>query len=136
LVQKFGKRLKGSTFKALRLALKDYCQRLGKNVVDKMTNRLSPKKYAKNISCSLAMKVHYNKKQMNLNNTIFANTYFKSRSPGRMFGYDTSVSRRGRQATRNWIGQNLGQIKEQWTLNHRSNDSIRVLLKKTFYPNQ
>jgi len=51
--------------------------------------------------------------------------------PGRIF--DSSKSRCGRQVMRNWISQNLSLIKEDWTTNTQSNDSIRVLLKKTFY---
>jgi len=125
--------LEGLHYKALRLVIKDYRQRISRTTVDRLTNRLPPKEYAKFVSCSFAMKIYYSQTPVNLGKSIFLNTYVKTRSPGRIFGFDNSKSRLGRQATRNWIGQNLSQIKDDWTTKIRSNDAIRVLLKKTYY---
>jgi len=133
LSMKAWKILEGLHYKALRLAIKDYWQRTSRTTVDRQTNRLPPKEYAKFVSCSYAMKIYYSRTPVNLVNSIFLNTYVKSRSPGKIFGYDSSRSRIRRQATRNWIGQNLCQIKDSWTTEIRSRDAIRVLPKKTFY---
>jgi len=101
--------------------------------VDRLTNRLPPKDYTNFVSYSLAMKVYYNQTPANLRRTIVSNTYVKTRYLGRLFGFDSSKTQCGGQAMKNWIGQNLNQIREDWTANTRSSDSIRVLLKKYFY---
>jgi len=66
--------------------------------------------------------------------SIFANTYCKRRSPGLLFAYAASTTAIGRAITKNWIGQALGQIKQQWSGKSLNNDQIRIILKKTFQP--
>jgi len=133
LCAKAWKKIESIHYKALRLVLRDYRQRISRSVIDQTTNRLPPKRWAKFTAGSFAIKVYYNNKPNNLRKSIFANTYTKNRSPGTLFGYDSSRSKAGRQITCNWIGQVLSNIKEDWTNSVRSNDAIRVLLKKTFY---
>jgi len=64
---------------------------------------------------------------------VKTNFYTSTRKPGFMYAYDGSTLRIGKQATKNWIGSVLSDLKVPWSDHNLSKDSIRVLLKKCFY---
>jgi len=46
----------------------------------------------------------------------FSNTFFKSRYPGLVFGYENSRTKARRQITKNWCGSVSSQIKVPWSI--------------------
>jgi len=121
-------------FKALRVVVKDYRQRISRSLISEKTNRLPPKLWCK-FSCAMTlMKIWNNNAPTSLRQSAFANTYLKDRYPGLIYGFDASKTRIGKQVTRNWCGSVLSEIKVPWTNSQLSKDRLRVLLKSTFYP--
>jgi len=52
-----------------------------------------------------------------------------------LFGFDSSVSKVGKQITKNWCGSVLSEVKTPWWSDRQlSKDRLRVLIKSTFYP--
>jgi len=80
------------------------------------------------------MKVWQTGHPSGLRETFFTNAYTKTRSPGLLFGFDTSNRKTGRQIMSNWCGDVLSQINVPWTDEILSKDRIRTILKSTFYP--
>jgi len=85
-------------------------------------------------AATILMKVWQTGHPSILKDSFFINTYTKSRSPGLLFGFDTSSRKIGRQLTSNWCGGVLSQINVPWTNDLLSKDRIRTLLKSVFYP--
>jgi len=119
-------------YKALRLVVKDYKQRMSRVMIDRVTKRLPPALWMKFNAASYFLKLYYGSDN-ELKASKMINTYTTRRRPGLLFSYDASRSKIGRQITRNWIGEVIGLIKEPWTGRERSKDNIRKLMKRTFY---
>jgi len=121
-------------FKALRVAVCDYRQRLSRDTISVRTNRLPPRLWCQFAASTVFMKLWYQNRPLDLKQSIFTNTYTKTRFPGRLFGFDGSKLKIGKQVTKNWCGNMLSQIQVQWTESQMSKDRIRTILKSTFYP--
>jgi len=121
-------------FKALRVAVCDFRQRISKETISVRTNRLPPRLWCQFAATTVLMKVWQQDQPLILKQSIFENTYTKTRFPGRLFGFDGSKLKVGRQVTKNWCGNLLSQIQVPWTHNQMSKDKIRTILKSTFYP--
>jgi len=120
--------------KALRVIVCDHRQRMSRDLISVQTNRLPPKLWCQFSAASVLMKVWQRGLPAELKESAFINTYKKTRSPGLVFGYDTSKRKAGRQITGNWCGGSVIQIKVPWTDETLSKDRIRTILKSTFYP--
>jgi len=121
-------------FKALRVVVCDHRQRMSRDRISVHTNRLPPKLWCQFSAATILMKVWQTGHPSSLRDSFFINTYTKSRSPGLLFGFDTSSHKVGRQLTSNWCGGVLSQINVPWTNDMLSKDRIRTLLKSVFYP--
>jgi len=119
-------------FRALRLIIRDYRQRISRDEVTEITKRLPPDKWSKFAMLSTFLNMFNTNQPEPLLNDIMTNTYCRSRKPGHMFAYDASKRRIGKQCTKNWIGQALSDMKVPWSDRLLSKDAIRVLLKKTY----
>jgi len=119
-------------FKAHRVIVKDYRQRMSRDDISVKTNRLPPKLWCK-FSCAMTLtKIWNTNMPVGLRHEAFSNTYLKNRYPGLFFGFDTSMTKVVRQVTKNWCGSALSEIKVPWTNHQLSNDRLRVFLKSTF----
>jgi len=98
------------------------------------TRRIPPRLLMKFAAALLALKTWTSQTPLNLYDSMFSNSYCKSRSPGLLYAFDASKTSIGRSSTRKWIGTALGQIKTEWTNMPLSKDQIRVIMKKTFEP--
>jgi len=121
-------------FKALHVALCDYRQRLSRDTISVRTNRLPLRLWGQFAVSTVMMKMWYQDQPSVLKQSIFTNTYTKTRYPGLLFGFDGSKLKIGKQTTKNWCGNMLSQIKVPWTNVQMSKDKIRTILKSTFYP--
>jgi len=119
-------------FKALRLIMRDYRQRISRDQINVLTKRLPPDKWSCYSMASAYMNIFMSKEPAKLLSQVSRNTYHRARRKGLQFSYDASKTKIGKQATRNWIGTALQNIKEPWCDRHLSKDAIRVLLKKAF----
>jgi len=126
------KKVEGCHYRALRISLNDFRQRVNRERINQITKRMPPKTWMRYAMCSLAIKVWLHGKPDGLRQTMFTNTFRKNRHVGRLFGYDSSTTKLGRCLTKNWIGSSFGMIQEAWTDRDLNNDQIRILLKKTF----
>jgi len=119
-------------FKALRLIIRDYRQKVSRNEVTTRTNRLPPDKWGKFAMASMFLNMHNANEPKKLLSKVSTNIYSRTRRQGLLFAFDASRTRIGRQSTRNWIGQTLCDIKIPWCNTLLSKNSIRLLLKKTY----
>jgi len=127
-------RVESLHYRSMRLVIKDYRQRIGREIVDSSTSRLPPKLWCHYTACSFFMNLRRTGQPRSLLENMSANLYEKGRQPNRLFGYDSSSSRLGRIMTKNWIGQSLDKISEPWTHISMSKDMIRTCVKKCIYP--
>jgi len=121
-------------FKALRVIVYDYRQRMRREEISVITNRLPPRTWCKFSCATILMKIWNSGVPARLHQSAFSNTYHKSRYQGLLFGYDSSVTKVGRQITKNWCRSVLSEVKIPWTNRQLSKDRLRVLLKSAFYP--
>jgi len=122
-------------YRALRLILRDYRQKISREIVTSQTKRLPPDKLSRFVLASLFLNAYNNQKPASLVHQLSSNFYSKRRKPGFSYAYDSSRTKIGKQSTKNWIGSAIGEIQTPWTNQNLSKDSIRVLLKKTFKTN-
>jgi len=121
-------------FKALRVVVKDYRQRMSRDDISAMTNRLPPRAWCKFACAMTLLKIWNSGVPVGLRKAAFANTYQQNKYQGLLFGYDSSVTKIGRQITKNWCGNVLAEVKTPWTDRQLSKDRLQVILKSTFYP--
>jgi len=121
-------------FKTLRIVVRDYKQRMNKDLISRATQRLPPKIWLRFAAATTLMKIWFNNAPERLRSAVFVNTYAKNRSEGLLFGFDNSNYKVGKQITKNWSGSVLAEVKVPWTSEVFSKDKLRTVLKSTFYP--
>jgi len=119
-------------FRSLRLIIRDFRQKVSRNEVTERTKRLPPDKWSKFALASIFMNMYAVKQPRLLLQRSSLNTFTQGRKPGILYSYDRSLTRVGRQSTRNWLGQALSVISSPWTDRLLTKDTIRVMLKKAF----
>jgi len=121
-------------FKTLRVVVRDYKQRMNKDLISRTTQRLPPKIWLRFAAATTLMKIWFNNAPERLRSEVFVNTYAKNRSEGLLFGFDNSNYKIGKQITKNWSGSVLAEVKVPWTNEVFSKNKLRTVLKSTFYP--
>jgi len=119
-------------FRALRLILRDYKNKVSRLEVTEKTKRLPPDKWGKFAMASLFLNMTSNGHPHRLYQAASGNLYSKRRKPGYLYAFDSSKSRVGKQSTKNWVGMSLLPISTPWCNPSLSKDSIRVLLKQSY----
>jgi len=117
----------------LRLILQDYRHKISRNDVTEKTKQLLSDKWAKFSMASLFLNMHNSGQPPCLLSTVSKNLYSKRRKPSHLFAFDSSRTRIGKQATRNWIGNAINPISNPRCNRVITKDTIRVLLKKTYH---
>jgi len=125
-------RVESLHYRSLRLIIKDYRQRISRELITERTKRLPPDKWMRYSMASVFLNMYYNGQPRTLLADIMSNMYSKRRKEGHLYAYDSSKSKMGRKITKNWIGQAICSINEQWSNKHLSKDAVRVLLKKSY----
>jgi len=120
-------------FKTLRMVLRDYKQKISRDVVTTQTQRLPPDKWSKFSLSSLFLNSYNSDKFSSITQQMSTNFYSKRRKPGFNYAYDSSKTKNGKQMTKNWIGQALCSLDFPWTDRLLSKDAIRIALKKSYY---
>jgi len=123
-------------YRCVRLVVKDYKQRVSRDVIDSATNRLPPTKWMDYAICNLYINSRMSAQPKRLLESMEKNLYSKRRQPGLVFGFDNSKSRKSRQSSKNWLGDALCKITTPWSGLTLSRDQIRTMLKRHFYPRQ
>jgi len=99
------------------LALTYYRQKVSRTEITQLTNRLPPDKWSKFALASFFMNMYAaDQLRLLLQNTL-SNTYTRGR----------------KLATKNWLGQALNDIPIPWTDRLLTKDTIRIMMKKSFY---
>jgi len=121
-------------FKMLRVVVRDYKQRMSRESISKITQRLPPRIWLRFAAATTLMKIWFNNDPEGLRSSAFANTYTRRRREGLLYGFDDSTHKVGKQITRNWCGSVLSEVKVPWTSEVFNKDRLRTVLKSTFYP--
>jgi len=102
-------------YRALRLILRGYRQRINRNDITTITKCLPHDKWSRFQMASLFLNM-YNKNEPSLHlENIKKNFYSKRRKPGLMYSYNFSKAKIGKQSSRNWIGTTLCGICAPWS---------------------
>jgi len=116
--------IEGLHFRALRLILRDYRQRISRDLITSQTKRLPPDKWSKFVLASLFLNAFNQNKPASLIHQLSCNFYSKRRMPGFSFAFDSSRTKIGKQSTKNWIGSAIGGIQTPWNNQTLSKNSI------------
>jgi len=98
-------------------------------MINKQTKRLPPKY---NVSLTV-IKIMRDKQPTILHRSIAKNLYQNERHVNLVIT-DRSVGRKGLKSISNWSGSVISQVKDQWYERNLTDDQLRRILKKTFYP--
>jgi len=125
-------KLRSLHFRLLRAACKDYYQQYSKDYLSKRCRRATPDEWAKYCTSSIVIKTIRDKNPKRLH-SLLRSSYFKERrKAGHGKFYDKSSSKTGKQAI-NCRLDYMRLINCPWSAENLSNDSIRILLKRTFF---
>jgi len=127
------KKLNRIHYAASRIIIGDWKCVISKKLIDQQTKRLPPKLWSNYNATSTIIKLMRNKHPSTLYTTIMSHVYQNRRHHNPVI-MDSSKNRIGQKAISNWIGHPLQQVKEPWHELNLSDDRIRTMLKKTFYP--
>jgi len=137
LTPTLNKKLLGSIeslhYRALRLIIRDFRNKVSRDDVTKRTKRLPPDKWAKFALSSLFLNMYGSGGPLSSLERISRNTYQKRRKPGFMFSYDSSRTKLGKQMTKNWLGSAINDLPHPWVDKNLTKNSVRVFLKKAYY---
>jgi len=120
-------------FRALRVVLRDYRHEISCENLTRIIKRLPSDKWAKFAIASFFLNSHHRNEPTTLLRNMSRNLYNRRRRQVFLYSYDSSKSKFGKQLSRNWIGNAICDIKHPWSEKTLSKDSVRLLLKKTFY---
>jgi len=121
-------------YRCVRLVVKDYKQRVSRDVIDSATKRLPPLGWMNYAMCNLYINSRMSTQPKRLLESMEKNLYNKRRQPGLVFGFDNSKSCKSKQCSKNWLGDALSKITTPWSGLMLSRDQIRTMLKRHFYP--
>ncbi len=121
-------------FRLLRTATKDYTFKLSKEQLTNRCMRATPREWTRFTTSSIAMKIIRDKEPRRLFDVLKTTLYSERRNAARGLFFDSSRSKFGRQSLQNRL-RHFSQIKEPWNElgTRKSNDWIRIHLKKTFF---
>lgn len=119
--------VEGLHFRALRLILRDYRQRISRDIITCQTKRLPPDKWSRFVLASLFINAKNQNKPASLIHQLSCNFYGKRRMPGFSFAFDASRTKIGKQSTKNWIGSAIGGILTPWKNQTLTKNAIRVM---------
>jgi len=120
-------------YRALRLIIRDYRQKISREVITRRTKRLPPYKWSKFALASLYLNMYGRKEPLSLLEQMTTNTYVKRRKPGHIYSFDSARTKVGKQMTKNWLGSAINEFSAPWSDRNLSKDSVRVFLKKMYY---
>ncbi len=103
-----------------------------RDVLDTIGRRATPDEWADYSVGKFLARTIIRGKPVRLNEEILQNSYSERRQRGRLFFYDNSVRKVGRQCIKNRLRSVARQMKFDWL--HSSVDSLRLKLKKSFFP--
>jgi len=120
-------------YRALRLIIRDYRQKISRTIITQRTKRLPPDKWTKFAIASLFLNMYGCNEPPTLLRQMSSNTYGKNRKPGYIYSFDSSRTKVGKQITKNWLGSAINDFSAPWSDRCLSKDSVRIFLKKMFY---
>jgi len=127
------KKLNKIHYAASRIITGDWRCTQSKEAINQQTKRLPPKLWSKYNATSTIIKLLRNHQPTILYSTIMSRAYLNRRHPNPTI-IDLSKNLIGRKAISNWIGKPLNLVKTPWHGMNMTDDSIRRMLKHTFYP--
>jgi len=128
------KLLEAAHYKAMRVAARDYKQVVPKVTLDETCKRATPRQWSSYISAATAIRIIQNNEPLMLNTQIRKNMYINARNPNKPHFFDYSKHKIGKQCVSNRIMPIFKSVCFPWYNLNLSRDSIRVGLKKSFFP--
>jgi len=120
-------------YAACRIICNDWRKIWSKDSLNQATKRLPPKTWLKYNAASFIVKVTRDESPSVICADIEANLYHNPRHLNPKLR-DLSRRKIGKNCLQNWTGQIMNQIDFKWYGTILSNDRLRILLKKNFYP--
>jgi len=121
-------KVKSAHYRALRMI---YGIKKTRDELDKIGRRANPEEWANYSIAKLAAQMIQRGKPRGLVDTVLMNSYDQRRVPGRLFFYDSSQKKIGRQQLKNRLQCVSKRMNFQWLTTTK--DSLRTSLKKCFF---
>jgi len=125
-------KLKSLHFRLLRTACHDHHQQYSKEYLSKRCRRATPDEWVRYCSASLVIKTIRDKNPKRLHSLLMSSYFEEPRKAGVGNFFDKSASKVGKQSI-NCRLDHIRLIKSPWSTENLSNDSIRILLKRTYF---
>jgi len=125
-------KLKSLHFRLLRTACHDHYQQYSKEYLSKRCRRATPDEWVRYCSASLVIKTIRDKNPNRLHSLLRSSYFEEPRKAGIGKFFDKSTSKIGKQALNNRL-DHIRLINRPWSTENLSNDSIRILLKRTYF---
>jgi len=122
------RKIRTAHYRALRLV---YGKDNSRDSLDQLSQRASPDEWSNYVVAKLLARMVISGSPVRLCDDILANSYSERRQHGRLFFYDSSKRKIGRQCLRNRIHNITRQMKFEWTT--VSISALRCHLKKCFF---
>jgi len=118
-------------YRLLRIACQDYYFEYPRDYLAKHCQRANPDKWSFFCSANVLLKTFRDKHPCRLR-SLLRSSYFESRKGGHGKFFDKSKTRVGKQSIQNSL-DHFRLINRPWNGANLSNNSIRILLKDTFF---
>jgi len=125
-------KLRSLHFRLLRSACHDYYQQYSKDYLSKRCRRATPDEWVRYNTASIVLKIIRDKNPNRLHSLLRSSYFEEPRKIGYGKFFDKSSTKIGKQAI-NCRLEHIRLIDWPWSTDNLSNDSIRILLKKTFF---
>jgi len=130
--QTYKNKLRSLHFRLLRTACRDYYYQHSKEYLSRRCRRATPDEWAKYCTASIVIKTIRDKNPARLHSLLRSSYFEEPRKAGLGKFFDNSVSRVDKQSI-NCRLDHIRLINQPWSTQNLSNDSIRILLKQTYF---
>jgi hypothetical protein len=124
-------KIRSCHYRAIRLILGPNSKMMHRADIDIISQRAPPDELSDFAIAKLAARMIQNRMPNRLHDTVLANSYSQSRQPGRLFFFDSSKKKIGRQCFGNRLATITKQMNFEWT--QCSEHCLRTSLKKSFF---
>jgi len=125
-------KLRSLHFRLLRSACHDYYQQYSREYLSKRCKRATPDEWARYCTSSIVIKTIRDKNPNRLHSLLRSSYFEEPRKAGFGKFFDKSSSKTGKQSI-NCRLEHIRLVEWPWSTDNLSNDSIRILLKRTFF---
>jgi len=134
LKSKNWKLLEAAHYRVMRIAVEDYPRKLSRTLIDNLCERATPRQWSSYITASSVIKIIERNSPAWLCKDLKSSMYVNERRIKRPTFHDRSRHKIGKQCLKNRLTSIFKCVDLDWHGLNLGNDTLRVGLKKSFFP--